>query len=56
MQDGKSLFEKVQDNTEEIAAFYREQEIDTEFHMNQGNHYKEAVERTAAGIAWLLSR
>lgn len=46
----------IQDNTEELAAFYREQQIDTEFHLNPGNHYKEALERTTAGIAWLLNR
>lgn len=45
----------VQDNTEEIVAFYREQKIDIEFRINPGGHYKEAVERTAAGLAWLLS-
>lgn len=43
----------VQDNTEELAASYRGQQIDATFHLNPGNHYKEALERTTAGIAWL---
>ena len=30
--------------------------IDTVFQLNPGNHYDHAAERTAAGIAWLLSR
>ena len=46
----------VQKNTEEIEAFYRNKGIDTVFQLNSGNHYKNAVERTAAGIAWLLNR
>lgn len=46
----------VQDNTEKLAAFYREQQIDAAFHLNPGNHYKEALERTTAGITWLLNR
>lgn len=46
----------VQDNTEELAAFYRGQQIDAVFHLNPGSHYKEALERTTVGIAWLLNR
>lgn len=46
----------VQQNTEEIQAFYRKKGIDTMFQLNPGNHYKHAVERSAAGISWILSR
>lgn len=46
----------VQDNTEELVAFYRGQQIDIAFHLNPGSHYREALERTAVGIAWLLNR
>lgn len=46
----------VQKNTEEIEAFYCNNGIDTVFQLNPGNHYKNAVERTAVGIAWLLNR
>ena len=46
----------VQQNTQEIQAFYAGKGIDTIFQLNPGNHYQHAVERTAAGIAWILSR
>lgn len=46
----------VQSNTEEIEAFYQQQGIDTTFHLNPGNHYRDGVERTAAGIRWILDR
>ncbi len=45
----------VQEHTEAIHAFYAGQGIDTVLQFNPGNHYKDAVERTAAGIAWLLA-
>ncbi len=46
----------VQTQTEAIHAFYAEQGIDTVLQFNPGNHYKDAAERTAAGIAWILAR
>ena len=46
----------VRQNTEEIQAFYQAKGIDTMFQLNPGNHYDHAAERTAAGIAWMLSR
>ena len=46
----------VQQNTEEIAQFYKSKGIDTIFELNPGSHYKNAVERSAAGIMWLLSK
>ena len=46
----------VQQNTEEIVQFYKDQGIDTIFQMNPGNHYKNSVERSAAGIIWLLNK
>jgi len=46
----------VQENTEEIKAFYMKKGIPTIFQLNQGNHFKDAVQRTASGIAWILSR
>ena len=46
----------VQQNTEEIEAFYHGKGIDTVFQLNPGNHYQNAAERTAAGIAWILDR
>lgn len=46
----------VQECTEEIKTFYMEKGIDTVFQSNPGNHFKDAVQRTAAGIAWILER
>lgn len=50
------VLRNVRQNTEKIHAFYRGKGIDTAFHLNPGNHYNQAVERTAAGLCWLLSR
>ena len=50
------VLRNVRQNTEEIHAFYRGKGIDTVFQLNSGNHYNQAVERTVAGICWLLSR
>ena len=45
-----------QDNPAEIRAFYQRIGLDTEFQMNPGNHFVQGIERTAAGIQWLLNR
>lgn len=50
------VLRSVRQNTEEIHAFYQSKGIDTVFQLNPGNHYNHAVERTAAGICWLLHR
>ena len=50
------VLRSVRQNTEEIQAFYQCKGINTIFQLNPGNHYDHAAERTAAGIAWLLSR
>ena len=50
------ILKSVQQNTEEIHAFYQSKSIDTVLQQNPGNHYNHAVERTAAGLCWLLSR
>lgn len=49
------ILKSVQQNTEEIETFYQRKGINTVFQQNPGNHYNRAVERTAAGIAWLLN-
>ena len=46
----------VKENTEKIETYYREKGIDTVFRLNPGSHYKDARERTALGIRWLLER
>ena len=50
------VLRSVRQNTEEIQAFYQAKGIDTVFQLNPGNHYDHAVERTAAGLCWLLIR
>ena len=50
------ILRNVRQNTEEIQASYQGKGIDTVFQLNPGNHYDHAAERTAAGIAWMLSR
>ena len=50
------VLQSVQQNTEEIYAFYQSKGINTVFQLNPGNHYNHAAERTAAGIVWMLSR
>ena len=46
----------VQTRTGEIEAFFAQHGADTVFKLNPGNHYKNAAQRTAAGIIWLLGR
>jgi len=50
------VLKTVQQNTEDIQAFYQDKGINTMFRLNPGNHFIHGVERTAAGIGWLLSR
>ena len=50
------ILRTVQENTEEICAYYQRRGIDTVFRLNPGNHFVQSVERTAAGIVWMLSR
>ena len=44
----------VQDNTESIAACFRETGIDVTFEMNPGNHFKDAALRSAKGILAII--
>lgn len=50
------VLKSVQQNTEEILAFYQRKGIDTVFEMHPGSHFNHAAERTAAGIVWMLNR
>ena len=50
------VLKTVQENTEEIQTFYQNKGIDTVFQLNPGNHFVQGIERTIAGIQWLLSR
>ena len=46
----------IQEHTEAIHTFYQQKEIETTFQLNPGNHFKNAVQRTASGIEWILTR
>ena len=48
------ILRTVQENTEEICAYYQRRGIDTVFRLNPGNHFVQSVRRTAAGIVWML--
>ena len=48
------VLKTVEENTEAIRAFYRHKGIDTVFRLAPGNHFARALERTVAGIRWLL--
>ena len=50
------LLKIVHENTEAIRNFYQGRGIDTVFQSNPGNHFVQGIERTIAGIQWLLSR
>lgn len=50
------VLKTVQENTEEIQAFYQSEGIDTVFQLNSGNHFVQGIERTVVGIQWLLNR
>ena len=50
------VLKSVQENTEEIQTFYQSKGIDTVFQLNPGNHFVQGIERTIAGIQWLLSK
>ena len=50
------VLKTVRGNTESIHAYYQGQGIHTIFQLNTGNHYDHAAQRTAKGIAWLLTQ
>ena len=50
------VLKSVQENTEAIHAHFLAQGIDTAFQLNPGNHFVQGIERTVAGIRWLLGR
>lgn len=50
------VLKTVQENTEAIHAHFLAQGIDTVFQLNPGNHFVQGIERTVAGIRWLLDR
>lgn len=53
---GNPYLKTVQSSTEEIAAFFKSQNINTVFQLNPGGHYTDTVARSAAGIRWILEK
>lgn len=53
---GNPYLKVVQEQTEKIEHYYKNQGISTIFQMNPGGHFKNAVRRTAAGIASLMQQ
>ncbi len=51
---GNRYLKIVQDNTESIAAHFRETGIDVTFEMNPGNHFMDAEIRSAKGILAII--
>lgn len=49
------VLKPVRENTEEIVQFYGGKKIPSTFVLNEGNHFNNAAERTAAGIEWILN-
>jgi hypothetical protein len=47
-------FRTIRENTEKVAAFYRDQGIDVTFEMNPGNHFTDPEGRSTRGILALL--
>lgn len=46
----------VQDNTEAIYEFCKNNGIDTVFRLNKGGHFKNVIGRTAEGLRWILGK
>lgn len=44
----------VEERTKELYRWYKEQEINTIYEENPGNHFQNTVNRTAKGIVWIL--
>lgn len=45
----------VRDDTEALYRHYADMGIPATFELNPGNHFRDVTERTAKGIAWMLS-
>ena len=51
---GNRYLKAAQDNTESIAAYFRESGMDVTFEMNPGNHFRDAALRSARGILAII--
>ena len=48
------LMSKVEENTKYIERYYKEKKIETIYEENEGNHFKDVIERIVKGINWIL--
>lgn len=53
-KSSNSYLRTTQDHMEQLAALYDSEGIHTIFELNPGNHYQNAPQRMAKGIAWTL--
>ena len=49
------ILRSVEENTRALHARYEREGIETIFEMNPGNHFRDAEQRMAKGIAWILA-
>ncbi|MCR5250406.1 MAG: alpha/beta hydrolase [Lachnospiraceae bacterium] len=54
-RSGSALLRSVRENTEAIAAHYKEQGLNVTMELNPGNHFKDPGWRIAKGLACLLA-
>ncbi len=50
-----TILQSVQDNTQKIYEYYKQQNINTVFELNKGNHFMQTTARMARGIVWVLN-
>lgn len=48
------FLKNIQINTQEIYEYFLSNKIKTTFVLNEGNHFKDAIKRTAKAIKWLF--
>ena len=48
------LLKTVRENTERLAKYYREEQIDAVFELNSGNHFEDASARICKGIKYIV--
>ena len=49
-----AMLSKVGDNIREVEKIMRENKVNCILEWNQGNHFKDAEERTAKAFSWVL--
>lgn len=49
-----AMLSKVGDNIREVEKIMRENKVNCILEWNQGNHFKDAEERTAKAFSWVI--